>query len=158
MTIDQKRYLSKAQIITARGDQPSEANVEIQKVNQKHLSKLMRDILNHIDIDHGIDRGQLIAVLYGLERRYCGWSVEPCMRPKQLRAYTRLYLKKQPTLTRALNRLENKGLVRLIRKAKYVKVIELTPKGKIIVECLAQVHRSSKNIILGEANETARMI
>ena len=115
-------------------DVPSASKYEGRKVNQKHLSKLMRDILGCIDSADGIERGQLVASLYGLERRYCGHWTDPCMRPKELREYERLYRKKQPVITRTLCRLAKRGLVRLIRHGKYIKKIELTSEAKKAVE------------------------
>jgi len=55
------------------------------------------------------------------------------MRAKELRDYEQLYRKKQPVITRTLSRLEKNGLVRLTRRDRYVKKVELTLKGTRIV-------------------------
>ena len=119
-------------------DKPSEVNSGSQKVNRKRLSRLMSNILAHVDGDDGIERGELVASLYNVERRYCGHWTDPCMRPKELREYERRYRRAQPTITRALKKLESRGLVRLIRHQRYVKKVILTAHGRIEVNGSAE--------------------
>lgn len=126
--------LSNVRNIGAPENNPPQRKYGGQKVNHKHLSKLMRAILSHIDIDESIERGELVERIFELPRRYCGYFVDPCMRPNEKRKYERRYKRAQPTITRSLNRLENHGLVRLMHHGRYVKRINLTPQGRALAD------------------------
>ena len=106
----------------------------IQKVNQKHLSGLMKAILAHIDETDGIERGEIVERVFGLERRYCRFYTDPCMRPKEKQDFERRYRCVQPVVSRCLRKLENRGLVRLIRHGRYVKKVDLTLQGRMLKE------------------------
>ena len=105
-----------------------------QKVNQKGLSQLMKFIL--VNIGDGIDRGEIIARYYGLERRYCKWYTDPCFTPKEKCEYERRYRLVQPAVSRTLMRLESRELIKSTRRGRYIKRIQLTAEGKIIAEKL----------------------
>jgi len=122
--------------LSAAGDRQSLANIRMNKINQKWFSPLMYSIL--ICIGEGIERGELIERLYGLERRYCHWYTDPCLRGKAKRDYEQRYRKAQPALSRSLRRLEKRGLVTLVRKNKYVKAVSLTVKGQVVVSQLKE--------------------
>jgi DNA-binding transcriptional ArsR family regulator len=119
-------------------DVSSKSNYEGQKVNRKHLSGLMKFIL--VNTGDGADRGEIFSNYYGLERRYCGYFTDPCMKKNELREYERLYHDKQPVFSKALKRLEEKGLVSLIRHGSYVKRIQLTAEGKLIAKELTETY------------------
>jgi hypothetical protein len=104
------------------------SNYEGQKVNQKHLSALMKFIL--VKTGNGADRGEIFSTYYRLERRYCGYYTDPCLRGRYLQEYERLYRDKQPVFSKALKRLEERGLVSLIKHGNYIKRIQLTPDGQ----------------------------
>ena len=128
--------VGKVQNIATSKDNPTQRKYGGQKVNHKHLSKLMRAILSPIDIDKGVERGELIERIFELPRRYCNFYTDPCMSPKERRKYERCYRRAQPSITRALKRLEERGLVRLTRHKRYVKRLNLTPQGKLFVDML----------------------
>jgi len=52
----------------------------------------------------------------------------------QQRLFDRRYHRAQSAISKALNRLEARGLVRLIRHAQYVKKLELTENGRAMAE------------------------
>jgi len=120
--------------ITMLADRPSEALCGLQKVNQKHLSPLMKFILLHAG--DGIEQGTVIERFYHLERRYCGYDADLCLRGKQKREYERRYRRAQPALSRALRRLQKRGLVNLVKHSSYVKEVFLTVEGKAIAQML----------------------
>jgi hypothetical protein len=138
--IAEKGPTGRVQSITTPDVWPSEAEYGIRNVNQKHISKLMRDILSCIDSADGIiERGELVANPYDIGgRKYCGFYVDPCFGETKSRKYNRCYRRAQPAMTRALNKLEGRGLVQLVRHGRYIKKIELTAEGKMIVECLVR--------------------
>jgi DNA-binding transcriptional ArsR family regulator len=113
---------------------PSQSKYENQKVSRKHLSPLMKCIL--FNSDGGIQRGEIVERVYGLERRYSGYYTDSCLRGKQKSHYARQYRRAQPAISKALRRLEERGLVRLIRRGRYVKEIRLTEKGSILTQIL----------------------
>ena len=113
---------------------PTAGKYKRQKLNQKHLSPLMRFIL--VNVGDGIHRGEIIEKFYGLERRYIGWDTDPCFRPKKKENYERRYRRAQPALTRALGRLQKRGLVNLVKHSSYVKEIFLTVEGKAVAQTL----------------------
>lgn len=141
MKIAEKRYTYRVQIIATPEDWPSEAFCGRQKVNQKHLSKLMRSVLGCIDSADGtIERGELVAAHYDVGgRRYRSFYVDPCFGKTESRRYNRCYKRAQPAISRCLKKLESRGLVRLIRHRKYVKKIELTAEGRMLVESLIKM-------------------
>ncbi len=128
---------STGEITTTMGYQPSETKCSSQKVNRNRLSKLMMAILNYVDGTDGVERGELVQYVFGLERRYCGYYSDPCMPPREKREYERRYRRAQPVVSRCLRRLESKGLVHLIRHGRYVKAVALTSDG------MAAVHRKT---------------
>lgn len=109
----------------------TETIYSFSKVSRNRLSHQMKFIL--VNASDGADRGEIFSNYYGLERRYCGYFTDPCMRVKELREYERLYHDKQPVFSKALKRLEEKGLVSLIKHGSYVKRIQLTPDGQSVV-------------------------
>jgi len=125
---------SKVHNIVRGVDMLSQSIYEKQKLSQKHLSSLMKFIL--LNADGGIQRGEIIERFYGLERRYCGYYSDPCLRGKQKSHYERQYRRAQPAISKALRRLEKRGLVRLIRRGRYVKEVCLTEKGSILTQIL----------------------
>jgi len=105
-----------------------------EKVSHKRLSRLMCAVLSYIDVDKGVERGELVECIFGLPRRYRGYFVDPCMSANEKAKYERRYRCAQPVLTRCLRKLENRGLVRLIRHGRYVKRINLTPQGVMLTQ------------------------
>ncbi len=116
---------------------PSESKYEGQKVNQNHLSALMKFIL--LNADTGTQRGEITEKFYGLERRYCGYYSDPCLRGEEKLRYDRRYRRAQPAISKALSKLEKRGLVQLIRLGRYVKEVCLTEKGTLLAQKLSQV-------------------
>lgn len=103
----------------------------------------MRFIL--LNADGGIQRGEIIERFYGLERRYSGYYADPCLRGKQKYRYENRYRRAQPSISKALRRLEKRDLVRLIRRGKYVKRIHLTENGKAMSKILDNSDRSKRS-------------
>ena len=119
--------------VPLQGDRPLEMILKTRNVNQKHLSRLMWDILTYIDGSECVDRGELVAAFYNIGgRKYCGYYVDPCFSKPQNRKYNRCYRRAQPAITRCLKKLESRGLVKLLRHGRYVKRITLTPKGRTL--------------------------
>jgi len=112
-----------------------------QKVNRNRLSGLMRSVLRHVRECEGIERGELSEHILGLERRYRGYFVDPCMKPKEKLDYERRHHRAQPVLTRTLKRPEKRGLVNLVRGGKYVKRVYLTEEGRMVAENLRRARR-----------------
>jgi hypothetical protein len=98
------------------------------KSEPMRLSSLMKWIV--INAGDGIDRGEIVSQYFHLERRYCGFFTDPCMKGKEKRDYETRYRRVQPALSRSLLRLQQRGLVELIRHRRYVKEIRLTAMGK----------------------------
>lgn len=122
------------QNIATSKDNPTQRKYGGQKVNHKCLSKLMWAILSHTDINKGVERGELVECIFELPRRYCNFYTDPCMSPKEKRKYERRYRRAQPAITRALKRLEQRGLVHLTRHKKYVKRVNLTSEGRVLMQ------------------------
>ncbi len=100
---------------------------ESQKVSR--LSKLAKYIL--AEAEGGIDRADLVSGYYNLERRYCGHYTDPCYGRREQKSFDRNFKSAQSSMTKALKRLEQAGMVKLIRlKGKYIKKVQLTKKGK----------------------------
>ena len=135
-------HSSKQKIPTiVRGrEMPSQSKYENRKVGRNHLSALMRFIL--LNADGGIQRGEITERFYGLDRRYSGYYTDPCLRVKQKSRYENRYRRAQPSISKALRRLEKRGLVRLIRRNKYVKSVHLTKKGRAMSNTLDNSDRS----------------
>ena len=110
----------------------SDAKYRSQKVNLTHFSKLARWIL--LNTGDGIERGQITEDFFGIERLYCGWYVDPCYTSKEIRERANKSGKAQSLITKTLSRLEQLGLVRLVRRKQYVKAVELTQSGKAVVK------------------------
>lgn len=121
-------------MVTINHNIPSASKYEGGKVSRNHLSELMKWIL--LNAGDGIDRGTVIERFYRLERRYCGYDANLCLRGKQKRDYERRYRRAQPVVTRSINRLAKRGLVNPIKPGSYVKLISLTEKGKAVAESL----------------------
>lgn len=115
---------------------PIESKYETQKVNPSRLSKLARWIL--LNASDGIERGQITGGFFEIERLYCGWYVDPCYGPKERLDRTCKNSKAQSLTTKTLCRLEQLGLVRLVRRKRYVKAVELTQRGKAVAQELNQ--------------------
>ena len=112
---------------------PSESQCEDQKVKEpRRLTELARWILQNIG--DGIERGDITEKFFGLERRYCGCWIETCMSRRKQREYDREYRKKQPLVSYSLRRLERLGLIRPIRRRRYVKAVQLTDKGMALAQ------------------------
>lgn len=124
-------------------DMPSQSKYEKQKLSQKHLSSLMKFIL--LNADGGIQRGEIAERFYGLERRYSGYYTDPCLRGKQKSRYDRQCRRAQPAISKVLRRLEKRGLVRLIRRGRYVKEVCLIERGKAISNVLVNPDNSKKS-------------
>ena len=123
---------------------PSELKYEMQKVSQQnHISALMRFIL--LCADGGIQRGEITERFYGLERRYSGYYTDPCLRGKQKSRYDCQYRRAQPAISKALRRLEKRGLVRLIRRGRYVKEVCFTEKGSLLAQILNKDRSGNQN-------------
>ena len=118
---------------------PSESKYEDQKVNSR-FSELAKWIL--LNTGDGIDRADIIARYFEIGRLYCGYYVDPCFTSKEHRKHENKYRHAQPRVTMTLKRLEQIGLVRVIRRHRYVKAVQLTDKGK----AYAQKLRSNINI------------
>ena len=122
---------------------PSESKYEGPKVNNR-FSELAKWIL--LNIGDGIDRADIVARYFGIERLYCGFYVDPCFRPKERRRHNHLYRHSQPRVTMTLKRLERRGLIHLIRHGKYVKRIRLKEKGKAVAKELSNNDNRKENI------------
>jgi len=107
-----------------------------QKVNPFRLSKLARWIL--LNTGDGIERGQITEGFFEIARLYCGWYVDPCYTPKETRDRAGKNGKAQSLTTKTLRRLEQLGLVSLVRQKRYVKAVKLTESGKAVVRELSQ--------------------
>jgi hypothetical protein len=111
----------------------------------------MRAVLSYIDIEKGVERGELIECIFGLPRRYCGCFTDPCMTPNEKQKYEQRYRHAQPVLTKCLRKLENRGLVRLIRHGRYVKKVDLTQKGRMLKEQRAKSPMAGTNYKINES-------
>lgn len=136
--------ISRVENNRASKDKPSQRKYRSPKVNRKHLSRLMRAVLSHIDIDKGVERGELVECIFGLLRRYRGYFTDPCMSANEKRKYERHYRRAQPVLTRCLRKLESRGLVRLIRHGRYVKRINLTTRGVLLTRQYTDAYKKHK--------------
>ena len=114
----------------------SKTEYSSEKLSHKRLSKLMQWILLYTG--DGIERGQIIQDLYGLERGYNGCWADLCLRGKEKIRYDNKYRKVQPVLSKCLNRMEKRNLVKLIRHGRYVKRIHLTTVGRRISEHMSE--------------------
>ncbi len=126
-------------------DRPSEAKLAKTKVNLNglnRLSELARWILQNTG--DGIERGDIIAKYFGIERLYCGFYLDPCFRPKERRRHNRRYRYSQPRVTMTLKRLHQRGLVQLIRHGRYVKEVHLTTEGILMAQKLNNVCNGNK--------------
>lgn len=124
------------------GDRPSEGGCGGHNVSRKHLSPLMVRVL--LDVGDGIERGELLEKLYRLPRRYCGFDADLCLRGGERQDHERRYHRAQPVLTRSLSRLEKRGLVRLIRRGRYVKGVTLTEEGRCLVRELCAGEKEAR--------------
>lgn len=122
----------------------SKDNLRVPKVNTNRLSKLVCWILQNTG-DDGIDRADVVAQYFGVDRLYCGFYVDPCFGPTERRWHDRRYRHGQPRVTMALKRLENRGLIRLVRRGKYVKRIRLTEIGETISNALDTSDNSKRS-------------
>ena len=111
-----------------------------RKVIQR-LSRLQEFILSRAL--EGIPRGVIAAEYFGLERRYKGFWTDPCFSAREKRAYEERYRRAQPAITRALRRLEARGLVELGRHRRYVKNVRVTAEGKKAAETLSADEKGS---------------
>ncbi len=130
--------------IRAPKDKASQRKYRGQKVSRKRLSRLMRAVLVHIDIDKGVERGELVESIFRLPRRYRGYFTDPCMSANGKRKYERYYRRVQPVLTRCLKKLESRGLVRLICHGRYVKRINLTLRGVRLTRQYGDAYKKHK--------------
>ena len=122
---------------------PTESKYEGQKVNNKRLSELAKWIL--VNADNGIKRGEIVERYFGIERLYCGFYVDACYSIRGKRRRQRRCRRIQPQLSMALKRMEQRGLVQLIRHRQYVKKICLTAKGEILAQQLKSNEDSNNN-------------
>lgn len=126
-------HLDKVQSIRPTGDQPSKHRFKAPKVNNR-FSELAKWILSNTG--DGIDRADIVAGYFSVERLYCGWYVDPCFNPKERRQHDRQHRYSQPRVTMTLKRLERRGLIHLIRPGKCIKKIRLTEMGRAVAEDL----------------------
>ena len=111
-----------------------ERESEAPKVNTGRLSKLACWILQNTG--DGIDRADIVARHFGVDRLYCGFYVDPCFGPTERRRHDRQYRHAQPRVTMTVKRLAKRGLVRLVRHGKHVKRICLTDRGRAMSNAL----------------------
>lgn len=112
-------------------DTPLERKFKTRKVNNTdHLSKLSRWIL--ANAGDGIARADIVAMYFNIERLYCGFYLDPCYSPNERRRHRRRYRYSQPRGTMTLKRLEQRGLVHLVRRKQYVTKVELTDRGQAV--------------------------
>jgi len=123
--------------IQAPADRPSESILTSEKVSR--LSDLQLFIL--VNAANGLERGDIAELYYNLPRRYKRHYTDPCPTVKEGVDYNRRFRRAQSAITKSLMRLRNRGLVRLIRRHRYVKRIFLTPQGKQIVRELKQTNK-----------------
>ncbi len=124
---------------------PSESKYERPKLSQNHLSALMRFIL--LNTGTGMQRGEIAEQYYDLERRYCGCYIDNCLHGKQKIHYERHYRRAQPAISKALKRLQKRGLIRLIRHGRNVKEVFLTIEGKEVKEQIQKQLSYEKNML-----------
>lgn len=135
----QRQIVSKEQIqnIESRSDRASELKLATTKINTKglnRLSNLAKWIL--VNAGDGIKRGEIVERYFGIERLYCGFYVDACYSIREKRRRQRRCRHVQPQLSMTLKRMEQRGLVQLIRPRRYVKKIYLTSAGKTLAEQL----------------------
>ena len=106
-----------------------------RKVSGKQLSQLQKFILAHAV--NGIERGEIVAEHYGLERRYRGYYADPCFRGKAKHDFNARYRRVQPVVTRSLKRLAERGLVQLVRRGHCVKEIITTVEGRNLLRTIS---------------------
>ena len=114
-----------------------EPKYESQKVNTQvlsRLSELSRWIL--ANVGDGIRRDEIVEAYFGIERLYCSFYIDPCYSIRERRHRQRRCQDVQPRLSMALKRIEQRGLVQLIRHRRYVKKVLLTNEGKRVAKQL----------------------
>lgn len=121
----------------------SESKCEGQEVNNKRLSDLAKWIL--VNTGDGIKRGEIVERYFGIERLYCGFYVDACYSIREKRRRQRRCRHVQPQLSMTLKRMEQRGLVQLIRHQQYVKKVCLTTKGDILAQQLKSNEDSNNN-------------
>jgi len=100
------------------------------------LSKLQRWILHHAG--EGMERSRIAEGYFGLQRRYVGWYTDPYMSRNVKKKYEARYRRRQPAITKSLLRLEDRGLVKLVRHGRCVKAVELTDVGRNLLAQIAE--------------------
>ena len=136
------RPMERLVLVSKESVMRSRAKYESRKVANIRLTALGCWILEHAE--GGLDRGEIVAGFFGLERRYRGYFTDPCFSSKQKNAYELAYRRAQPHITKVLMRLETLGLIHLTRKHSYVKYISLTQKGEEILHLLKTSESTDK--------------
>ena len=116
------------------GDRAARRSSRGRNVSRSGLSRLQRHIL--VSAVHGVERGEIIAELYGLERRYRGHHEEALLNCAEELDFQERYRRAQPAVTRALHRLEQRGLAQLERRGACIKQVRLTDDGRQVVDTL----------------------
>lgn len=117
------------QKVTQCGNRPLRGKLRARKVAKRRpLSPLAQWIIRHAEA--GIARSAIAEGFYGIEPLYCGHYVDPCLSAKARHDRQSKCRHAQPVITKMLKHLEGLGLVPLIRDRRYIKAIQLTPKGQ----------------------------
>ena len=87
----------------------------------------------------GVDRAEIVAQYYGLDRRYCGYYTDPCYSRRKQHQFDVRSRRAQAAVTKSLDRLEERGLVELIRCRQYVKKVRLTQSGELVANTLKRL-------------------
>lgn len=119
------------------GDRAADSGSGAWKVSRIRLSKLQKLILVRA-ANGGVERADVVAEFFKLGRRYRGHHDEACLSHRKEREHQERYRRAQPTVTRALKRLEARGLAQLIRTSGgYIKKIELSIEGQALATVIA---------------------
>lgn len=88
-------------------DRPLQGKRGARKVAQIRLSPLARWILQHAGA--GLARSEIAQEFYGLEPFYSGGYADPCLGPREKRERQAKCRRAQPSITKALKRLNPSG-------------------------------------------------
>jgi len=117
-------------------DRSAEDRYESQKVEKTRLSPLARWIV--LNAGDGIERGKIAEAFFQIPRFYCGYYVDPCLTSNEKNEHAGKYRKAQPLITKTLLRLQQLGLVELVKHGKCVKEIRSTTAGRAVAEQLVE--------------------
>ena len=116
-----------------------------QKVSHNRLSDLMKFILIHT-CDNDIDRADIVARYYNLSRRYRKHYTDPCFSRREQREFDGRFGRAQAAVTKSLRRMEERGLVELLRCRQYVKRVRLTSNGELVAHTL----KHAKQVVMDQ--------